>query len=53
MTGCATKVIYETNPDLCMLFDIHYVSEDDTEGTRLQEENYNDLYKRVCNDKRN
>ena len=48
MTGCATKVIYETNPDLCLLFDIHYVSENDTEKTKIQEENYNDLYQRVC-----
>ena len=52
MTGCTTKVIYETNPDLCLLFDIHYVSENDTETTKEQEENYNDLYQRVCNENR-
>lgn len=50
LSGCAGKVTYEINPDPCIIFDPIVGSSRDTIGTLEQLEDYNDLYRAICNE---
>lgn len=47
MSGCVKKVISVTNSG-CTTFDMIYPSVNDTDGTKHQVNDYNDIYQAIC-----